>query len=251
MGFVRCLAARGTNAFAGRSLGGVARSLNGGPWIMNTTGLSNATVMGLATNDAYVFAGTSDGVYRSSDSGSNWIQVNNGLTHPGVTSLAAFENFLFAGTSGGGVFRSSDNGTSWSDVGEGILNRYIVSLVADDSMLYAGTFDGGAYRRPLVDLTVSVVDEGTGGPLEYVLYQNFPNPFNPATRIEYQLPTTCHVSLKVFDLLGREVATLVNQSQPPGKHQASWDAGNSPSGVYLYRLSAGSYMTTRKMLLVH
>lgn len=249
IGYVRCLTARGTNAFAGRSLGGVVRSLNGGPWISNSTGLSNATVLALATNNAYVFAGTSDGVYRSSDGGSNWTLVNNGLTNSGVTSLAVFQSFLFAGTSRG-VFRSSDNGESWTDVGEGILNRYTVSLAADDSMLYAGTFDGGAYRRPLVDLTVSVTGEGTGGPVEYYLYQNYPNPFNPVTRIEYQLPTTCHVSLKIFDLLGREVATLVNQSQQPGKHQLSWDANNNPSGVYLYRLSAGSYMTTRKMLLV-
>lgn len=82
------------------------------------------------------------------------------------------------------------------------------------------------------------------------LFQNYPNPFNPTTRIEYQIPNNEPVALKVFDILGREVETLVNEQQSPGTHHAEFDGINLTSGVYFYRLEAGSFLRQRKMLLV-
>jgi hypothetical protein len=91
---------------------------------------------------------------------------------------------------------------------------------------------------------------GNGIPTRYELSQNFPNPFNPTTMIGYQLPAASHVTLKVYDILGREVATLVDQKQNPGKYGVKFDGSHLSSGVYLYRLSAGSYTATKKLVLL-
>jgi len=87
-------------------------------------------------------------------------------------------------------------------------------------------------------------------PAEYVLKQNFPNPFNPTTIIEYTIPVSGHVSLKVFNAIGQEVATLFNGNQKAGKYQAAFDARELSSGVYFYRLEAGNFVSSKKLVLV-
>jgi len=87
-------------------------------------------------------------------------------------------------------------------------------------------------------------------PATYSLYQNYPNPFNPSTNIEFSIPNFQFVSLKVYDLLGKEIASLMNKTMLPGTYTVQWNAGNVASGVYFYRLIAGSYSMTRKLLLL-
>jgi hypothetical protein len=87
-------------------------------------------------------------------------------------------------------------------------------------------------------------------PTEYALLQNYPNPFNPVTVINYQLPKTGNVKLSVYDALGQEVNILVNESQFAGNHQIEWNASAKPSGIYFYRLEAGSFVSVRKMILI-
>ena len=92
--------------------------------------------------------------------------------------------------------------------------------------------------------------EGNNLPRTYNLKQNYPNPFNPATEIQYSIPKSGIVILKVFNLLGQEVATLVNQEQTPGSYKVSFDASKFASGVYLYRIQSGNYSLTKKMILM-
>jgi hypothetical protein len=87
-------------------------------------------------------------------------------------------------------------------------------------------------------------------PTTYAMEQNYPNPFNPSTRISYALPSDVPVTLKVYNSIGQEVATLVDGLQPAGVHQAVWDAKGLPSGVYIYRLNAGTFVETKKMTLM-
>jgi hypothetical protein len=87
-------------------------------------------------------------------------------------------------------------------------------------------------------------------PHEFRLEQNYPNPFNPGTRITYRIANASFVTLKVYDVLGREVAAIVNEVKGPGMYQAEWDASGFPSGVYEYRLAAGSYLGVKKMILL-
>jgi hypothetical protein len=87
-------------------------------------------------------------------------------------------------------------------------------------------------------------------PRDFALQQNYPNPFNPSTVIVYELPTVSDVVLTVYDMLGREIATLVRQRQAAGRYRATFNAQNLSSGVYLYRLQAGSFVQTKKMMLL-
>jgi hypothetical protein len=96
----------------------------------------------------------------------------------------------------------------------------------------------------------TAADRSDPGPLEYQLRQNYPNPFNPATVIGFSVVSEDWVTLKVFDLLGREVATVVDGMKVPGFHQIRWDAAGLPSGVYYYQIRTGSFVETRKMILM-
>ena len=88
------------------------------------------------------------------------------------------------------------------------------------------------------------------GPKEFKLEQNYPNPFNPTTTIQYQLPTDARVTLKVYDILGSEVATLINEEQEAGYKEVQFNGSGYASGMYVYRLQAGEYVSTKKMMLV-
>ncbi len=101
------------------------------------------------------------------------------------------------------------------------------------------------------DKSVSdVKNERQNIPLDYALRQNYPNPFNPATRINFVTPVASFVELKVYDILGREVAVLLNEEKPAGYYDIEFDAGGLPSGIYLYQLKAGSFTETKKMMLL-
>jgi len=85
---------------------------------------------------------------------------------------------------------------------------------------------------------------------QFELLQNYPNPFNPATNITFKIPVTSHVTLEIFDVAGRRIATLLDESHSPGTHTVTWDASTLASGVYLYRLQAGDFRQTRSMMLM-
>lgn len=98
-------------------------------------------------------------------------------------------------------------------------------------------------------LTTSIDNDGEI-PTEFSLAQNFPNPFNPNTKISWQSPIAGHQTLKVYNLLGKEVATLVNEFREAGKFEITFDSGNLASGVYFYKLQSGSFVETKKMILL-
>jgi len=84
----------------------------------------------------------------------------------------------------------------------------------------------------------------------YNLFQNYPNPFNPSTTLKYQIPQNGFVTLKVYDILSKEVATLVNEVKTQGRYEATFDASSLASGVYLYRLNVNDYVDVKKMILL-
>ena len=98
-------------------------------------------------------------------------------------------------------------------------------------------------------IAVGVEAEGTL-PTEYALEQNYPNPFNPGTKISWQSPVGSQQTLKIYDVLGNEVATLVDEYKPAGKYEVEFSAASLPSGVYFYQLKAGEFISVKKMILL-
>jgi hypothetical protein len=178
-----------------------------------------------------------------------WLQTN-GPDGGFVVSLAISGTNLFAGTNGGGVFLSTNNGTSWTGVNNGLTNAVIRPLAVSGPNLFAGTFGGGVWRRPLSEIITSVETPSSRLPVHFDLDQNYPNPFNPATTISFDLPAPSFVSLIVFDALGREASTIVSEELPAGTHARRWNAADLAGGVYFYRLQAGSFTATKKLVLL-
>jgi hypothetical protein len=98
--------------------------------------------------------------------------------------------------------------------------------------------------------TTSVEEQIISYPNYFALEQNYPNPFNPITTITYQIPDAGFVTLKVYDVLGNEIATLVNEEKSVGSYEVKLDGNGLPSGIYFYRLQAGSFVETKKMILM-
>ncbi len=256
---VYSIAAVGSNIYAGTEEGLFSSSDNGLTWKQN--GPINVVVSSIEFSDANIYVGTwrpsGEGwVYLSTNNGLTWTQAGSGLTDTLVYSLAVSGSNLFAGTAGG-VFLSTNNGLTWTERNTGLANTIVSSLLISDTNIYAGTW-GGVFLSTNNGLTweernvgLTYVKEWSKAlPDEYSLDQNYPNPFNPTTFIRYQLPVSSFVTLNVYDVLGREVKTLVNARESVGDYSVTFNASNLPSGVYLYRLQAGTFIQTKKLVVI-
>jgi hypothetical protein len=244
---------------------GVFRSTNQGTsWVPASSGLSVGICGGLARIGDALFCQVDSGVapylhtttkvYRSANGGTSWIEASNGISgFADYSSLWSHLGFLFCETSTG-LFRSSNLGASWELWGQGLSpaienpRRTVYSMAFSDSYAFAAV-DGGIWKRALNDIAAST-ESGGQVPDAFILRQNYPNPFNPSTTIGYGLPSRSHMSLTVFNTLGQQVSVLQNGEENAGYHEVQFNAQNLPSGVYFYRIQAGSYAETKKLLLV-
>jgi hypothetical protein len=154
----------------------------------------------------------------SLNSGTSWINMSTSFTDTNM-----YEWFVPNTASGSCLIRISDtNDSSICDISE----EFVIQLSTGQSR-----------------------DFNDDIPNKFNLSQNYPNPFNTATTIRYALPSASHVTIKVFDLMGRELEILVDETGQPSHHKVEWRAGNLTSGIYLYRLRAGDYVETKKLIL--
>jgi len=192
-------------------------------------------------------------VFRSSNGGTTWTDISGNLPDTPVNDVMiyypGFATSTYLVATDIGVFISTNYGQSWTELADGLPNTVAIHLDYNllGNKLRVGTHGRGVYETSLV---TGVIDYRNTAPGSFVLYQNYPNPFNPTTHIRYALPVSGRVQLVVYDALGREVERLVDADQAPGTYTAMWDATKHASGVYFYRLSAGSYSETKKLLLV-
>jgi ligand-binding sensor domain-containing protein len=231
--------------------GGVYLSTNNGTsWTDSGIIISpDVGVFALAVSGTNLFAGTAEGIFLSTNNGTNWIQANTGLTGRTIHAFALSDNNLFAGTDEG-VYLSTNNGTSWTAVNNGLTNTSVIAVKVNGPYLLAGTSGEGAWKRPLLEMVTAVHLPSNELPATYVLSQNYPNPFNPTTTISFSLPARSIVSLKIFDILGREVSTIVSGELQAGNYKGQWNAINKSSGVYFYRLTAGNFVDTKKLMVI-
>lgn len=205
-----------------------------------------------------LWAGTIVGVWLSTDSGAAWEFRSNGLaSDPYSSSIIRVNDNLITSLKfgGSGVYYSTDEGLNWIDISDGLpfLNT-IDKLIVYDGKIIAATSDGLWQRDTLGVITG--LDEKSRISTGFKLYPNYPNPFNPTTHIRYAISSSQFVSLKVYDILGKEIATLVHEEKPAGEYTveffaSSGDGGSSlSSGIYYYQLKAGDFRETRKLILM-
>jgi Secretion system C-terminal sorting domain len=210
----------------------------------------------LAAFDTAIFAGAWDGVFMYSGKDTMLLPRGNGLPeYSDFLEFCFFAStdsvlFIHTGYIGGAIFATSDFGQLWTPIGSTVFgNNPVDALATNKKYLFAGTH-GGVWRIPLADIATSVNGHRSQLPAQYVLNQNYPNPFNPSTVISYQLPVNTLVTLKVYDVLGRVVNTLIEEHQTAGTHSATFNASSLLSGVYFYRLTVGSFVETKKLMLL-
>lgn len=279
------LAGSGNNVFAGVSGSGVYLSTNNGiNW--SQTSLNNLTIYSLAISGSSIFAGTASGVYLSTNNGSNWtltahiattvyallvsgtsvfsgtstgvyISTNNGstwtqtaLSQP-IRSLTADGNNIFAGTnSNTGVYYTNNNGTSWIQKNQGFTSLTTINaLFIDNNFIFAGTQGQSVWKRSLTEI-IGIRNISSEIPSAFSLEQNYPNPFNPETKIKFSVSKSGGVKITVYDMIGREVQELVNESLKPGIYETTFNGAILNSGVYLYKITAGEFSETKRMLLI-
>ena len=234
--------------FAGTSGGGVYISTdNGSHWDTTNARPACSSVYALAAMNSKIYAGTIKGVFGSTNNGANWNSI--GLTTVAINVIVIEGQNIFTATSGG-IFLSSNDGNTWTEIDQGLVDKNVSTLAIEGAYLYSGTMGSGVWRRPLSEVTTDIKNETQQLPSSFKLGQNYPNPFNPSTIIPFNLPVRSFVSLKVFDLLGRDMATLVSDNLPAGNHSRQWNAANVSSGIYFYRLQAGSFIETKKLVLL-
>ena len=217
-------------------------------WEAKGLNISNINSV-LYSNSGCMYAGTEDGVlYRSCDNGLNWQDIS-------IPDFIAISCMIFNSSGhiflsdSNGVFLSTDNGDNWTTLNTGLTETNIHTLRIDnDGYLFAGSASGYIFKSNQI---ISGFSESTTElPKSFYLYQNYPNPFNPSTSIRFLVPQRMHVQLKVFDIIGCEITTLVNEELEAGNYDITFNADGISTGVYIYQLKAGTYMESKKMLLV-
>jgi hypothetical protein len=195
------------------------------------------------TNNGYIFLinwGDPVGIMRSTDFGGTFGQVL--FSDRGTAVFSNYAGVVITGTLSK-IYISSDYGNTWTAFNQ----PFLISDIKQDqnNKYFFGTFNAGLYE---VDI-VTNVEEELNNNYDFSLSQNYPNPFNSQTVISYQIKEEGVVQLKVYDLLGRLVSTLVNEPKLKGEYTVTFDAADLPSGVYFYKLQSGSYSETRKLVL--
>jgi hypothetical protein len=266
-------AANGNKVFA--ISGGVYLSTdNGVTWSVTNNGFPSNSLWSsaiIAFGSTVIVSGI-NGPYISTNDGVSWSAVSgfpSTATSPVVTSFAQSGTTLMAGTTNpAGLYVSTNGGFNWQSTGAVLPNNLITSavssLLVNGQDVLAGTGMGGfgdnglfglntgygVWKRSLASLLGVKQSVQQSLPKTFALNQNYPNPFNPSTTIAYALPQAAVVTLKVYDVLGREVATLVNEKKIAGSYSVSFDGSRFASGVYFYRLTSGNDVQTKRMMLI-
>ena len=223
----------------------------------STTGIKTFHFLNL--NTGYANAGIT-GILKTTNGGNNWDVINNSIT--GIKSMYfvnAYTGWLVGYTGSAGLIAKTTNGGTNFDVLPTITSNSLNCvrfsgtnvgwIVGDNGVILKTTTGGITFEQ---ESTVDI-------PANIKLFQNYPNPFNPSTTIKFEIPNSENgkwkiengvVTLKVYDVLGKEIETLVNENLKPGTYEVKFDGSKLSSGMYFYTLTAGDYKETKKLILL-
>ncbi len=250
-GWNNSLFMQGNNIWFGTNNTKVYKSTNAGAtWTFGVTaGMINSNSLHFNT-PTLGLTGSAAGMMKTTDGGATYTSVT--VPGTGTIHIAGYgSDFWYI--RGMGVYRSTNSGDNWSleYTSTGFLNHISFVLHNGCPIGWAGRNNaGGLVIRMQSDTLTSTGNNNNQIPEAFGLGQNYPNPFNPTTKVRFALPKNSFAKLVVYDALGREVETLVNEQLTAGTYEADWSANKFSSGVYYYKLSAGSFVETRKMILL-
>lgn len=192
-------------------------------------------------------------IYRTTNYGASWQNISGNLLNVPVNSVIVDyrrSGVIYVGCDAG-VYYTTNFGTSWAILGTGLPNAPVfdINYHPNAQVLIAGTHGRSIYEVSLADIPIGV-QGNTEVAKGYSLSQNFPNPFNPVTKIKFNLPKADYVQLKVYDITGKESALLLNRNMAKGEHEFEFDASKLSSGIYFYTLKTLSFTDTKRMVLV-
>jgi len=261
---VTTMAISNASILAGTNGDGVYQSADSGKtWFAFNKGLPGTPhIVSITSNGANLLVATKDlGVYGGNVYQNNWTAASTGFGNIGIQVLIGYDTFALAGgmesTNGSqpSIYLTTTSGANWVADDEGITegpDSYVYSFGTDAQNFYAGTNGLGIWRHPISNITDGVNEPTSGNPpANIVLSQNYPNPFSTSTAISYFLPEPAAVSLKIYNSLGEEIASLINGELQTGRQSVTFLSDNLPNGIYYYRFIAGKDVQSGIMSIVH
>lgn len=219
----------------------------------------------LYQNEAYLLGWDDREFYKYTPAADQWTRLADSPYQVGACAFGIINNLIYA-------IGGNNGGTTYAGYQSIIVYNITTNSWAVDSLelsskrhwMATAEYRGGLYVvgginefANAVDIVEQIVPQGTAGinpetemPEGYYLYQNYPNPFNPITKINYSIPEISFVTLKLYDVLGNEIAILVEEEKPAGNYSTDFSAEALPSGTYFYKLTAGNFSETKKMILL-
>lgn len=238
----------GLENIGGPIRGLILNSTDGGEnWNINLQSINNDLFYGIHFFDAsFGVCLSNNSFYTTNNSGTNW-SIRSSLPHETKSLHVLADSSIWVGGIKGGLYKSTDFGVSWlstfSDSNQTIKDIFFVN-----EELGWAVGKGGLLLT--TKETLNSIEIQSLLPTGFYLYQNYPNPFNPRTKIKYQVSNPVKVKLQVFDLLGCELVTFINEEKPTGYYEVEFNGDKYSSGVYFYKLQAGSFVSTKKMLFL-
>ena len=222
----------------------------GGMWTSQSSGITYNLFAVSVHADTAIVTGEHGTILRSTNKGDTWTMQASGSNSHLRSIQSPNSSVTWIVGDNGTILRTTNGGSTWTGQSSGTSEP-----------LYAVSFSG-INSGTVVGASGTILHTSTGGvlgvregfpphlPPQFALEQNYPNPFNPVTHFQFSLANRQLTILKVYDVLGREVTTIVNAVKPPGSYTVDWDASNVPSGIYFYQLRAGDFSSVKKMLLI-
>jgi len=241
----------------------IFRSINGGVNYTNITGsiVPNAYPTGMTINPSnsqqvYVTFGGFGNVHviKSTNGGNNWTDISSNLPdipHHTILVDPLYPNNIYVGNDLG-VYATTDGGVNWGEFRTGMPYALVfdLSISYPSRNLRAATHGSGIWQIKLLQNPLAIQINTSQTPSSYMLEQNYPNPFNPSTKIKFQSPKNGFVTLKIYDMQGKLVSSLVNQNLNAGYYEINYDASKLSSGFYFYNLKSGNFSETKKMVVI-
>jgi photosystem II stability/assembly factor-like uncharacterized protein len=219
-------------------------------WSSQTIPLAEITAISFNSSATGLAGGssTSPGLLKSTNYGVNWSAITNPYPSNSISGIVGAQQTWWVAQQGTGISKSTNDGSTWTtDYTAAAGSFYHMTKSRSGATIWAVRSNGGISRYGLVTGITPISNEV---PATFSLNQNYPNPFNPTTKINFALPKSGLVTLKVYDVLGKEVATLVNEVKNAGTYNYEFNASSLTSGVYFYKLEANGFSDVKKMMLV-